>query len=172
MDSIRATFASSPLLQSLLPFLRYHLITEIVILAVAIVILVHYRGAKKNRAIAIKYQELLSPLIGKWFRKYDGELVYESPNIYKLYPSDRESCLFAIISFAMVPRQQIFSFLLNPIFFRLKDELVVEIPINNENPLSLTAAIVRRQQIRTITKKNFPDIKQLCKEYKPAPKPD
>jgi len=43
--------------------------------------------------------------------------------------------------------------------------------VNNENPLSLTAAIVMRKQIRkTITKKKFPDIKQLCKEYKPAQK--
>lgn len=80
-----------------------------------------------------------------------------------MYPSDRDSCLFAIISFALIPRQQIFSFLFNPLFFRLKDELVIEIPVNNENPLYITAAIVRRQQIKTITKKSFPDIKQLCK---------
>ena len=33
--------------------------------------------------------------------------------------------------------------------------------------MSITAAIVRRKQIKTITKKSFPDIKQLCKEYRP-----
>lgn len=102
-----------------------------------------------------------------WFKKYDGKLVYESPNIVKMYPSERESCLFAIISMALVPRQQLISFLLNPFIIKLKDELVVEIPLNNDSPLPITAAIIRKNQIKTITKKSYPDVKQLCKEYRP-----
>lgn len=162
MNNLLADIGSNPIFQASYSFARYHLISIIVILVIALVSGAHYRGRYKNRTIANKFQQVLSPHIIRWFKRYDGELVYESPNIYKIYPSDRDSCLFAIISFALVPRQQIFSLLLNP-FFRLKDELVVEIPINNENPLSLTAAIVRRQQIKTITKKKFPDVKQLCK---------
>ena len=48
----------------------------------------------------------------------------------------------------------------------------MEIPLNNEYPLSLTAAIVRKKQIKSITKKSFPDIKQLCKEYRPKVDPN
>jgi hypothetical protein len=156
-----------PSLPTLLFYLRYHLLSELIVLAIAIAILVHYRGSRKNLALALHFRELLSPHLSRWFRSYDGELVLEAPNIMKLYPSHRDSCLFAIVSFALVQRHQIISFLLNPLFFRLRDELVVEIPVNSENPVSLTAAIVRRQQIRSITKKDFPDVKQLCKEYKP-----
>lgn len=57
-------------------FIKYHLISEIIILITIIVILVHYYGSKKNRLIAIKFQAVLMPLISKWFRKNDGELVY------------------------------------------------------------------------------------------------
>ena len=148
-------------------FLLYHLITISFSSAIALTILIHYYGSYSNRKLASKYQKILSPLLKQWFSRYDEDLVFESPNIIKLYPSDRDSCLFAIVSMALVPRQQILSFFLNPLFFRLKDELVVEIPINTEHPISLTGAIVRRKQIKTITKKKFPDVKQLCKEYRP-----
>ena len=40
-------------------------------------------------------------------------------------------------------------------------------PINNEHPLSLTLAIVRKNNMKNIKKKKYPDIKHLCKEYKP-----
>ena len=73
------------------------------------------------------------------------------------------------MSFALIPRQQIVSFLFNGLIFRLKDEIVVEIPVSTEHTLSVTAAIVQRKHIKTITKKSFPDVKQLCKEYKPKP---
>lgn len=63
----------------------------------------------------------------------------------------------------LVPRQQIVSFLLNPILIGLKDELVIEVPINSEHPVALTMAIVRKNNMRSITKKKFPDIKHLCK---------
>lgn len=52
-------------------------------------------------------------------------------------------------------------------FIGLKDELVIEIPILNETPISLTMAIIRKKNIKLLTKKKYPDIKQLCKEYKP-----
>jgi hypothetical protein len=67
----------------------------------------------------------------------------------------------------MVPRQQIISFLFNNILIGLKDELVIEIPILNEAPISLTMAIIRKKNIKLLTKKKYPDIKQLCKEYHP-----
>lgn len=66
-----------------------------------------------------------------------------------------------------MPRQQVISFLFNSYFIKLRDELVIEIPILNEHPLSLTMAIIRRKNIKELTKKKYPDIKQLCKEYKP-----
>ena len=31
----------------------------------------------------------------------------------------------------------------------------------------MTMAIIRKKDIKTLTKKKYPDIKQLCKEYKP-----
>lgn len=52
-------------------------------------------------------------------------------------------------------------------FIGLKDELVVEVPILNEHPISLTMAIIVKKDIKKLTKKKYPDIKQLCKEYKP-----
>ena len=67
----------------------------------------------------------------------------------------------------LVPRQQIVSFVLNPILIGLKDELVIEIPINSDHPIALTMAIVRKSNMREINKKKFPDIKHLCKEYRP-----
>lgn len=124
MNNLLTDITSNAFFQYAYSFAHYHLISLIVILVIAVVSAAHYRGRNKNRTIAYKFQQMLSPYISQWFKKYDGELVYESPNIYKIYPSDRDSCLFAIISFALVPRQQIFSLLLNP-FFRLKDELVV-----------------------------------------------
>ncbi len=36
--------------------------------------------------------------------------------------------------------------------------------------LNITLAIVRKKNIREITKKKYPDIKTLCKEYKPTNK--
>jgi hypothetical protein len=36
--------------------------------------------------------------------------------------------------------------------------------------LPLTLAIIRKKNIRTLTKKSYPDIKNLCKEYKPTSK--
>ncbi len=57
-------------------------------------------------------------------------------------------------------------------FIHLKDELVVEIPILNEHPISLTMAIIHKKNIRELTKKKYPDIKQLCKEYKPILNPN
>lgn len=59
-----------------LEFVQYHLISEIIILITVIIILIHYYGSKKNRIIAINFQTVLMPLISKWFRKNDGELVY------------------------------------------------------------------------------------------------
>lgn len=153
----------------MLEFLSYHIISLIIVGIILLMIFVNYYGGKKNKQIAEKYKAIIAPFIGSTFRKFDGELVFESANIAKMYPSDRDSCMFAIISFALVPRQQILSFFLNPIIFKLKDELVLEVPINIEIPISMTGAIVRRKQIRsTITKKKFPDVKQLCKEYKPV----
>ena len=55
----------------------------------------------------------------------------------------------------------------NGLLIGVKDELVVEIPILNENPISLTMAIINKKEIKKLTKKKYPDIKQLCKEYKP-----
>lgn len=144
-------------------FLGYHLISLVLLSVISLTILVHVKGGQKNHSIALKYDKIISPLLSKWFKKYDNKLVYEAPNIIKMYPSERDSCLFAIVSLALIPRHKILSLMLNPIFFKMKDELVVEIPISLENPVSLTAAIVRRKQIKTITKKSFPDIKQLCK---------
>lgn len=63
------------------------------------------------------------------------------------------------------------SFLFNALFIKLKDELVVEVPILNEHPISLTMAIIRRRNIKELTKKKYPDVKQLCKEYKPILNP-
>jgi len=63
----------------------------------------------------------------------------------------------------LVPRQQILSFLFNDLFIGLKDEIVIEIPILNKHPISLTMAIIRKKDIKTLTKKKYPDIKQLCK---------
>jgi len=57
--------------------------------------------------------------------------------------------------------------LFNSILIGLKDEIVIEIPILNETPISLTMAIIRKKNIKLFTKKKYPDIKQLCKEYKP-----
>jgi hypothetical protein len=65
----------------------------------------------------------------------------------------------------------VLSFLFNSYFIKLRDELVVEIPILNEHPLSLTMAIIRRKNVKELTKKKYPDIKQLCKEYKPIINP-
>jgi hypothetical protein len=68
----------------------------------------------------------------------------------------------------LIPRQQIISFLFNGLFIGLKDELVIEIPILNEHPISLTMAIIHKKHIKSLTKKKYPDIKQLCKAYKPG----
>jgi hypothetical protein len=70
-----------------------------------------------------------------------------------------------------VPRQQILSYFFNSLFIKLKDELVIEIPILNEHPISMTMAIIRKKNIKELTKKKYPDIKQLCKEYKPILNP-
>lgn len=71
----------------------------------------------------------------------------------------------------MVPRQQIISFLFNGLFIGLKDEIIIEIPILNEFPISLTMAVFPRKEIKKLTKRKYPDIKQLCKEYKPLLNP-
>ena len=72
MQYIQAYINQNPTLLTLEEFFKYHLITELVILTVTIIILVHYRGANKNRSIAMKYQKILAPSISRWFRKYDG----------------------------------------------------------------------------------------------------
>jgi len=46
-----------------------------VIFIIAATIAVHYYGSNKNKKMALKYQGMLSPLLTKWFKKYDGELV-------------------------------------------------------------------------------------------------
>lgn len=66
-----------------------------------------------------------------------------------------------------MPRQQILSFLLNSVLFKLKDEVVIEIPILNKMPLPLSLAIIRKKNVKLLTKKSYPDIKNLCKEYRP-----
>lgn len=38
-------------------------------------------------------------------------------------------------------------------------------------PISLTMAIIRKKNIKELTKKKYPDIKQLCKEYRPLINP-
>ena len=53
----------------------------------------------------------------------------------------------------LVPRQQIISFMFNGLLIGVKDELVVEIPILNENPISLTMAIINKKEIKKLTKK-------------------
>ncbi len=68
-----------------------------------------------------------------------------------------------ILSFALIPRQQILSLLFNSLFIRIKDELVVEIPIRVKHEMPITLAIVMREDIRKINKKDYPDIKNLCK---------
>lgn len=35
----------------------------------------------------------------------------------------------------------------------------------------MTMAIIRRKNIKELSKKKYPDIKQLCKEYKPILNP-
>jgi len=57
-------------------FLRYHLISLIVVFAIIFVIFVHLKGSKKNKNIASRFQKIISPLLKKWFRRYDDELVY------------------------------------------------------------------------------------------------
>ena len=41
----------------------------------------------------------------------------------------------------------------------------------SDYPISITMAIIRKKNIKMVTKKKFPDIKQLCKEYKPILNP-
>ena len=94
-----------------------------------------------------------------------------------MYASGRDNCIFGIFAFAviiyilyfqLIPRQQILSFFFNSLFIRLKDELVIEIPLKTQSSLPLTMAVVRKKNIREITKKKYPDIKNLCKQYKPT----
>lgn len=88
-------------------------------------IVVNWLGSRSNKQLAERYRDIISPVLSTTFSEYKGELVEEAPNIMKLYPMGRNSCLFAIVSFALVPRQQLLSFLFNSILFGLKDELVV-----------------------------------------------
>jgi hypothetical protein len=55
------------------------------------------------------------------------------------------------------------SFLFNSTIIKLKDELVIEIPILNEHPILITMAIIRKKNLKLLTKKKYPDIKHLCK---------
>lgn len=89
MNSISSNQQLQYYLANLYEFARYHLISLIVIFIISSIIFVRYYGTNKNKAIALKYHALLMPLLSKWFRKNDGQLIYESPNIIKMYPSDR-----------------------------------------------------------------------------------
>jgi hypothetical protein len=65
----------------------------------------------------------------------------------------------------------VLSYLFNSAFIHIKDELVIEVPILNEHPVSLTMAVIRKKNLKDLTKKKYPDVKQLCKEYKPILNP-
>lgn len=68
----------------------------------------------------------------------------------------------------MVARQQIIAHLLNDLLFRNKDELVIEIPIASANRPIFAMAVLRRTYTKHITKKKYPDLKTLCREYQTA----
>ena len=82
-------------------YVWYHAITLTVVLVFAVLLLVHRVGSEQNMKIMLAAKIELDPLLMKAFSEYDGEVLVESPNIIKLYPSGRETCLFAIVAFAV-----------------------------------------------------------------------
>jgi hypothetical protein len=82
-------------------YIWYHAFTVAIVAFIVLLVLVHHAGSEQNLAVAREYKERLEPFLAKQFSEYDGELLVESPNIIKLYPSGRESCLFAIFAFAV-----------------------------------------------------------------------
>lgn len=82
-------------------YLWYHAFTVFSIGMIVVLIVVHRKGSQQNLDVAKEYKEMLDPFLVKHFSEYDGEMLVESSNIVKLYPSGRESCLFAIFAFAV-----------------------------------------------------------------------
>lgn len=82
-------------------YIWYHAVTLAVLLVFAVLVAVHRAGSEQNLAVMRAAKAELDPFLRKAFSEYDGEALVESPNIIKLYPSGRESCLFAILAFAV-----------------------------------------------------------------------
>jgi len=70
-------------------YLIYHALTIAVLTMIITMIIVHHIGSEKNREIALKYKNIMNDFFTKNFKEYDGEMIVESPNIMKLYPSGR-----------------------------------------------------------------------------------
>lgn len=96
-------------------YLWYHAFTVFAVGMIVVLIVVHRKGSQQNLAVAKEYKAILDPFLVKHFSEYDGEMLVESSNIVKLYPSGRESCLFAIFAFA-VRKLLISSYLVNRYF--------------------------------------------------------
>ena len=79
----------------------YHWFSILIFAIIVISIVINKRGSKNNLKLAAKYEEIMRPSLKGWFSQYDGDLVMESPNLIKLYASGRDSCLFAIMAFAV-----------------------------------------------------------------------
>lgn len=82
-------------------YLWYHAFTVFAVGMIVILIVVNRKGSEQNLAVVREYKAMLDPFLGNHFSEYDGEMLVESSNIVKLYPSGRESCLFAIFAFAV-----------------------------------------------------------------------
>lgn len=85
----------------MLDFLQYHLVTILTVLVILLVVLVNHYGCNKNLQLAQMQQLRIDKLLKASFTNYDGEFVMESPNVIKVYASGRESCLFAILGYAV-----------------------------------------------------------------------
>ena len=64
-------------------------------------IFVHFRGTKKNLALVQQHMKLISPVLASHFPKFEGEIVAETSNVFKVYAEGRKSCIFAIVGFAV-----------------------------------------------------------------------
>ena len=82
-------------------YLWYHAFTVFAVGMIVVLIVVHRKGSEQNLAVVREYKATIDPFLSKHFSEYDGEMLVESSNIVKLYPSGRESCLFAIFAFAV-----------------------------------------------------------------------
>jgi hypothetical protein len=82
-------------------YIWYHAVTLIAVIIIAVLVYIHHAGSEQNLNVVKEYKAVLDPFLIKHFSDYDGETLVESPNIIKLYPSGRDSCLFAIFAFAV-----------------------------------------------------------------------